>query len=707
MTSGDYLEALRLRAEAQQALLPRITSDVVGLSNAALIHRLQVHKIELEMQNDELRRSHAELEAVQLRYFDLYDLAPVGYCTLDPDGLILQCNLIFASLLGLARSKLIKRPLSVFICQEHVDRYQLLRQHVSKSATTSSGEFRMLNGSTKEYWVLLALSAEKGQSGGTDLRIVVTNISEFKWAALALQNSEANFRALFEQVAVGVCLVDAKTGRYVRVNKYFCDLLGYEPSELLLLDTHKLTYPDDRAAVEILWYRISTGANRECSNEQRFLHKNGQLIWVQQQISSMIEEGVQTSFSIVVVTDLTERKQREAAKQILESQRLESIGVLAGGIAHDFNNILAGILGNANLGKMNLPVEAPAQKYLKTIEEGATRGAELCRQILNYAGKGTFERKTFCLNQLIEQTARLLELSIGKKIVIHYNLHPDLPGIEGDASQIRQVIMNLVLNASDAIGEGAGVISLSTGLDAAPRSAAGSLNFMPKLTEGACIYLEVADSGCGMSAATLSKIYEPFFTTKFAGRGLGLPAVHGIMRRHNGAISVQSVLGQGTTFRLLFQPAKNGGDTIEVVSEVDVTWRGEGCILLIEDDEVVRLTIVDMLEIMGFTTVMATDGREGVDIFQSDPSRFALVMTDLTMPRLDGGEVCLEVHRIKPGMPVVMISGYNEADLGARFSEAGLAGFLQKPFNFESLGVVLKKALQRGPADTHRAPDKK
>ena len=508
-------------------------------------------------------------------------------------------------------------------------------------------------------------------------------------------------------MAVGVCLVDAKTGRYVRVNKFFCELLGYEASELLLLDTHKLTHPDDRAAVEVLWYRISTGANQECANEQRFLHKNGRSVWVQQKISGMLEEGVQTSFSIVVVTDLTERKQHEADKQILESQRLESIGVLAGGIAHDFNNILAGILANANLGSMNLPVDAPAQKYLKTIQEGSQRGAELCRQILNYAGKGTFERKIFCLNQLIEQTARLLELSIGKKIAIHYNFHPDLPGIEGDASQIRQVIMNLVLNASDAIGEGDGVISLSTGLDLADRPQAGSLNSMPKLPEGACVYLEVADSGCGMSAATLSKIYEPFFTTKFTGRGLGLPAVQGIMRRHNGTISVQSVLGQGTTFRLRFQPAKKASETIEVASEVAVTWRGEGCILLIEDDEVVRLTIVDMLEIMGFTTVMAADGREGVNIFQSDPNRFALVMTDLTMPHLDGGEVCLEVHRIKPGMPVVMISGYNEADLGPRFSEAGLAGFLQKPFNFESLSVVLKKTLERGPADTHRAPDKK
>ncbi len=399
------------------------------------------------------------------------------------------------------------------------------------------------------------------------------------------------------------------------------------------------------------------------------------------------------------ITDITERKTAEAAlhdfeRKIQEAQKLESLGVLAGGIAHDFNNLLTGILGNSTLAALDLPAGSPAQAYLESIRQGSLRAADLCKQMLAYSGKGRFVVKNLSLNALVAETTQLLQLSISKQAVLRFNLAPSLPPIEADATQLRQVIMNLVINASEAIGAKSGVISVNTGVTRVDRDYLGGTILAPELPPGNYVSLEVCDNGCGMNAETQAKIFDPFFTTKFTGRGLGLAAVLGIVRGHKGALKVYSEVGRGTTFKLLFPSANGAIDPANPAAEAQPpTWRGAGCVLIVDDEETVRSTAAHMVKRLGFDVALAADGREGLEIFRQRSGDFALVLMDLTMPHLDGKQAFEELRRIRPEVRVVLMSGFNEQEAISQFTGKGLAGFLPKPFQFETVSETLRRVL--------------
>ncbi len=398
------------------------------------------------------------------------------------------------------------------------------------------------------------------------------------------------------------------------------------------------------------------------------------------------------------ITDITQRRRADEAlealeRRVQETQKLESLGVLAGGIAHDFNNLLTGILGNATLAGMDLPPGAPAHEPLETIRRSSHRAADLCRQMLAYSGRGRFVIRTLSLNALVEDTTQLLQLSIGKHAVLQFRLGSDLPPIAADATQLRQVIMNLVINASEAIGERGGVIGLGTGLMKVDRDYLVGTVLAPEIPQGDYVYLEVSDNGCGMDAATRARIFDPFFTTKFTGRGLGLAAVLGIVRGHKGALKLYSEPGQGTTFKVLFPRAAGAIESDGAAGQTGPVWRGWGTVLVVDDEETVRTTATQLLQRLGFDVVAAGDGQEGVDLFAREPDRFRAVLMDLTMPRLDGRKAFAEMRRIRPGVRVVLMSGFNEEETVAHFLGKGLAGFVQKPFNFETLAENLQRAL--------------
>jgi len=350
------------------------------------------------------------------------------------------------------------------------------------------------------------------------------------------------------------------------------------------------------------------------------------------------------------------------------------------------------VLGNASLASLELPAGAPVQTNLEAIRQGSLRAADLCKQMLAYSGRGRFVVRRLSINALVEETTQLLRISISKRAVLRFNLQAGLPAVEVDATQIRQVIMNLVINASEAIGEKSGVISINTGLTRVDRAYLGGTILAPELAPGTYVYLEVSDNGCGMSAETQAKIFEPFFTTKFTGRGLGLAAVLGIVRGHRGAMKVYSELGRGTTFKLLFPGAEGAADA-EIAGPLATAWRVQGKVLVVDDEETVRSIAAVMLRKMGLEVALASDGREAVTIFSATPDAYRLVLMDLTMPHLDGREAYAELRRVRDNVRVVMMSGFNEQEVTAQFSGKGLAGFLQKPFLFETLGDTVRKAL--------------
>jgi two-component system cell cycle sensor histidine kinase/response regulator CckA len=399
----------------------------------------------------------------------------------------------------------------------------------------------------------------------------------------------------------------------------------------------------------------------------------------------------------ILVRDITdsrraERERLELEAQMQEAQKLESLGVLAGGIAHDFNNILTGLLGNTSLALEELSTDSQARAYLLEIERAGRRVADLTNQMLAYSGRGKFVVEDIEINAIVEDMTSLLESSTSAKPGVKHDLLPRLPAVRGDATQIRQVVLNLVSNASDAIADRGGSVSVGTYVSDCSAGCVGETRLSEELDEGPYVTIEVADSGCGMDAETQKKIFDPFFTTKFTGRGLGLAAVQGIVRSHGGAILVASEVGRGTTFKVLL-PALDHVASVEALTETEDDWHGSGTILLAEDEEMVRTVTVRMLERLGFTVLTASNGVEAVERFREHASEIVCVLLDLKMPHMDGEEAFEELRRVASDVTVILCSGYSELESVERFSDKGLAGFLQKPFGTARLKETLQAAL--------------
>jgi PAS domain S-box-containing protein len=413
----------------------------------------------------------------------------------------------------------------------------------------------------------------------------------------------------------------------------------------------------------------------------------------------VLRDAAGRSVRIVGVTwDVTERmrvraEREEIKRRLQEGQKLESLGILAGGIAHDFNNILTTILGNASLTRLELPETSRALDHIDQIEEASRRATDLCRQMLAYAGKGRFVLERIDLNELIEDTTHLLQVSISKRAALRFNLDRQLPPIVADCTQIRQVLMNLVINASDAIDDHDGSICISTGVVRADRQYLEDAFQGPDIPAGDYVFMEISDTGVGMSPEVRGRIFEPFFTSKFTGRGLGLAAVAGIVQGHKGALRVYSEPGKGSTFKLLL-PKATGDTESEAVPPVEhAPLVGRGTVLVIDDEEKVQAVAASMLRTMGFGVLLASDGRQGLEVYRQHRGEITTVLMDLTMPNLDGEETYRELRRLAPEVRVLLMSGYNEQDAVARFIGKGLAGFIQKPFSLEDLRSSLRKAL--------------
>jgi two-component system cell cycle sensor histidine kinase/response regulator CckA len=382
----------------------------------------------------------------------------------------------------------------------------------------------------------------------------------------------------------------------------------------------------------------------------------------------------------------------EFALDLAESQKLEALGVLAGGIAHDFNNLLTVILGNAGVALSTLAPEARERGPLAQVELAATRCAELARQMLAYSGKGKFVVEILNLGEILSGQAELIGAAVSKTAVVAIEVAHDTPMVEADATQLRQVVLNLITNASEAIGEATGTIRVRCGPIDADRAFLSDYDFAGQLPDGKYAFFEVADTGAGMDTETKEKIFDPFFTTKFTGRGLGLAAVQGIVRGHGGGMKVRSAPGQGTAFTLIF-PASKKSASPAAPSAAPAIGHTIGTVLVAEDNDAVRRMTVMMLESIGLTVVSASDGAEALHLFEKRADEFAFVLLDLMMPGMSGEEVITELGRIGTATPIVLTSGYDAQELSQRFVGRGVAAFLQKPYQLSQLRATVLEVL--------------
>jgi signal transduction histidine kinase len=391
-------------------------------------------------------------------------------------------------------------------------------------------------------------------------------------------------------------------------------------------------------------------------------------------------------------------ERRHLEEQLRHAQKLESLGLLAGGVAHDFNNLLTGILGNASLVMEIVDADEAVQGMLQDIIRASERAADLTRQLLAYAGKGKFVISPVDVSALVRDISELLRSSVPRTVELSLHLHTGLPPIEGDASQIQQLVMNLILNAVEANGERPGIVRVTTAIrEVRAGEPIAQLRPEPPVP-GTYVLVQVTDDGCGMSEAVKSQIFDPFFTTKFTGRGLGLAAALGIVRGHKGAIGVESTEGVGSTFTVLLPAA--GAAFAPVPSESNypaqqVPQNSLGAILIIDDEDVVRRTARATLEHFGYTVFEAGDGRDGADLFSRLHDRVSAVLLDLTMPHMDGHDVWNYIRRVRPDMRVIVSSGFEEADAMRHFGEDPALLFIKKPYTASGLVRTIRTALDR------------
>jgi PAS domain S-box-containing protein len=400
-----------------------------------------------------------------------------------------------------------------------------------------------------------------------------------------------------------------------------------------------------------------------------------------------------------LLRDSSERVRTEVARrqweaQLQHTQRLESLGVMAGGIAHDFNNLLGGILLSTELALLHLPQDAPARADVEQVVTTAHRAADLTGQMLAYSGRGTFRVQPILLPALIREMEPLLRASLPKTCTLDLHLGEAVPAIEADATQLRQVVMNLVINAGEAIGDATGVVTVRVGVREVDRAYLAKGVLGNEIPEGPSVSLEITDTGCGMPEETKEKMFEPFFTTKFAGRGLGLAAVLGIIRGHHGAILVISQPGHGTQIEAIFPPTARPAVAPSAPTPVPPAWRGEGTILVVDDDAHIRSVAALALEKTGFTVLTAADGREAVAVFREHAETVRAVILDLTMPHMDGAATARALRQIRPDVRIVLSSGYTKEDATRQFTDRDLIGFLQKPYALKDLLGTIRTTLE-------------
>ncbi len=465
--------------------------------------------------------------------------------------------------------------------------------------------------------------------------------------------------------------------------------LGYTDEEIpnRLANWHDLVHPDDLPKVQDTAEEHISGDSTVYEVEHRMLRKDGSVLWFLTRGTVVRDEADKPVRMLGTSTDITsyvtvQAEHDELQRRLLEAQKSESLMAMAAGVAHDFNNILQAINGHADLLLEQLPEDSPFISDLSSIRSSVLRAKSLTNQMLHYAGGGSQKIRPLNISELIGDLDTLLLATVSKKIKINYNLATSLPVIKADESQLEQVIMALVVNADEAMGDEPGAITLTTGTALADSRYLSGFHLADNLEEGEYVTLMIEDTGCGMDATARARMFDPFFSTKFIGRGLGLASVLGIVRAHGGAIRVDSEVGRGTVVRLLLPIAAEQPEPSEAPTEQLSPGARlfSGLALVVDDEEAVRVVAMKMLEKIGFSVLTANDGREALEVFREHADDLAFVLLDVTMPEMGGVESLAAMRRINPNVRVVLSSGYNEETIRQRFEDTSPVEFIQKPY---------------------------
>jgi two-component system, cell cycle sensor histidine kinase and response regulator CckA len=623
----------------------------------------------------------------------IFSQAAVAIAQIDLDGKLLRLNDRFCQLLGYNEAELqnsyydATHPDDLEACQE--GRRRLRAGEIS----SHSMEKRLVRKGGAIVWIRRYLSVVRGQDHSPQYYIsVVEDISEKVAAEEALRQSELWTRQVFENIPECIFVLDVTVDgrfKFVALNPAEERAVGLSIAEVAGKFVEDVL-PEEVSKHVIANYRRCIEAGSLISYEdelnleigRRYFHTN---------LIPLRNAAGRIHRIAGCCTDLTDVKHTQ--QQALAIQKLESIGVLANGIAHDFNNLLGGILASSELALTDSDEASPVREQLQRIRTASVRGAEIVRQLMIYGGKDSPDFEAVDVSVLVNEMLHLLKVSISKHATLRIELGDNLPAVHASSAQLRQVVMNLITNASEAIGEREGVIHVTSSLVQVCGSS--SMETAAKLPEGDYMQLEISDTGVGMTPETQASIFDPFFTTKQGGRGLGLSVVRGIIGAHGGAIKVISALGQGTSFQILL-PCK--GTTAKqsppraALREAALTRAGT--ILVVEDEGMLRSAVAKMLRKRGYSVIEANDGTSGLDLIFTHRDDIDLLLLDVTLPgRASSRDVFEGAQRTRPGLKVILTSAYGQEDIDAAFAGTGIEYFIRKPFVLADLVALIQHAL--------------
>jgi two-component system cell cycle sensor histidine kinase/response regulator CckA len=629
------------------------------------------------------RRAEEELGATQQNYRVLTEQAADGIFLVDKDGRFLVVNSRLCEMLGYTEEEMWRlNLLDTYLGDER----EYGRQRFAAFPCGTSIRFERLMRRKDETSIPVEVSVVRLGDGRR--QEIVRDITERKQAEATLRESEERFRRVFEEGPLGLALV-GKDYRFLKVNGALCQMVGYSEAELLQMSFADITHPDDLRANIELAEKVFKREIPFYQLQKRYVRKNGEIIWIKLTASVLRDQRDEALYGLGMIEDMTEI--RRTQEETLARQKLESLGVLAGGIAHDFNNLLGGILAEAELVEADLPPYSFPVEEIQRIKQSALRGSEIVRELMIYAGQNrTVLFEAVDVSRLAEEMLELLKVSISKQAVLRTVLRDNLPAVRGNAAQIRQVVMNLVINASEAIGEKQGVITVTTAQVNGSENLA--FNGARTLPDGDYVRLQVSDTGCGMTEAVKAKIFDPFFSTKFAGRGLGLAVVQGIVLAHDGDINLSSTPGEGTTFQV-FLPC-----THQIVAKVHraISSSGvgqsearTGTILVVEDEGTLRLAVSKALRRRGFSVMEASDGSGAMDLLRAHKDEIDVVLLDVTLPGISSRDVFEETQRMRPELKVIVTSAYSKETVDASFAGLAVENFIRKPFQLGDIALLL------------------
>jgi PAS domain S-box-containing protein len=669
--------------------------------------------------------------------------APIACHEINQLGEVVFVNETECGLLGLPAARILSRPIWEFVAPEERDPAQeAVRRKLAGEKRLSRFEQEYIRpDGTRLVLEIYETHIRDENSRVIGIRSFLIDMTQRKRTEQALQESEKLYRHLVEYASDIIYRTDIH-GRFTMFNPVAPRLLGFPAEELVGRVYLDLIRPDFRPAARRFYRQQLARKLSHTYFEFPVIAKDGREIWFGQNVEIIEDEGRVAGFQ-AITRDITvrrrseevlrsareeleqrvkertaeleaanerlrqemierqreEQERRKLEAQIQHKQRLESLGVLAGGIAHDFNNLLAVIMGHASLALIDLPEHSNVRESLEEVVSASKSAAQLTEQMLAYSGRGKFTIEPIDLSQLIEDVTRLASALLSKKAALRLNLARELPIVQGDPSQLRQVVINLLTNASDALEGGSGDIQVTTGTQQVREGELPSVLRDRGLPGGNYVFLEVADTGCGMEQSTIARIFEPFFTTKFTGRGLGLAAVQGIVRGHDGTLLVESEPGSGSKFRVLLPAgetatARKSAVALDKADEDD--WEADIVVLVADDEPAVRAVARRILERCRVTVLTAVDGYDAVRQFEARSGEISAVLLDLTMPGLDGAEVFQRLMKINPAVKVILSSGYDVHDVSLQCGSLKPAGFLRKPYSPAELRKVFRTAFSVG-----------